>query len=91
MDVGVTTEITRLQFGRTYRLAVGRNHGYGAVVTGSQKGTGRQKNFRFTNLSIQRLSGFRVFIRQRLSLESDRRLWDDPRPVPEGNQHGVRR
>jgi hypothetical protein len=34
----------------------GRNHGYGAVVTEPQEGTRRQKNLRFTNLSIKRLT-----------------------------------
>jgi len=34
----------------------GRNHGHRAVVTESQESTRRQKNLRFTNLSIQRLT-----------------------------------
>src|SRR6267378_5115571 len=34
----------------------GRNHGHGAVVTESQESTRRQKNLRFTNLSIQCLT-----------------------------------
>src|SRR5713101_322501 len=34
----------------------GRNHGHGAVVTESQEGARRQKNLRFTNLSIKRLT-----------------------------------
>jgi hypothetical protein len=33
-----------------------RNHGYGGVVTGSQEGTRHQKNLRFTDLGIQRLT-----------------------------------
>ena len=34
----------------------GRNHSYGAVVTESQESPRRQKNLRFTNLSVERLT-----------------------------------
>src|SRR5260370_36558761 len=47
----------------------GRNHGYGAVVTKPEEGARGQKNLRFANLSLERLTRLQFGRTDRLAVE----------------------